>query len=242
MVVRKRRSPSALSLSFATLITLAALPLSGPVWGQGTRPQSQPSSQAALPGPSDDLLAKLEGVYKDIHANPELSMQERRTAGIAANWLREQGYEVTEGLGGVGVVGLLRNGEGATVLLRADMDALPMSENTGLPYASTRTGTDPSSGRKTGIAHSCGHDMHVTWLMGATQILAANKDKWRGTVLAVFQPGEETGEGARAMVEDGLTKRFPKPTVALASHVLPFPADKALIRPGLMRPRATACG
>ena len=169
------------------------------------------SGQAALPGPSDDLLAKLESVYKDIHANPELSMQERRTAGIAANWLREQGYEVTEGVGGTGVVGLLRNGEGATVLLRADMDALPMKENTGLPYASTKTGNDPSSGRETGIAHSCGHDMHVTWLMGVTQILAANKDKWRGTVVAVFQPGEETGEGAQAMVEDGLVKRFPKP-------------------------------
>ena len=133
-------------------------------------------------------------------------MQERRTAGIAANRLREQGYEVTEGVGGTGVVGLLRNGEGPTVLLRADMDALPMKENTGLPYASTKTGTDPSSGQETGIAHSCGHDMHVTWLMGATRILAANRDKWRGTVMAVFQPGEETGEGAHAVVEDGLTK------------------------------------
>ncbi|MGD9617966.1 MAG: amidohydrolase [Alphaproteobacteria bacterium] len=192
------------------------------------------SSQTALPGPSDNLLATLAGVYKDIHANPELSMQERRTAGIAANWLREHGYEVTEGVGGTGVVGLLRNGDGATVLLRADMDALPMTENTGLPYASTRTGTDPSSGRKTGIAHSCGHDMHVAWLMGATQILAANRDKWSGTVMAVFQPGEETGEGARAMVEDGLTQRFPKPTVALAQHVLPLPADQTAIRSGLV--------
>ena len=121
--------------------------------------------QAVLPGPSDDLLAKLESIYKDIHANPELSMQEQRTAGIAAEWLRQYGYEVTEKIGGTGVVGLLRNGEGATVLLRADMDALPMKENTGLPYASTKTGKDPS-GRETAIAHSCGHDMHVTWLMG----------------------------------------------------------------------------
>src|SRR4051794_7556585 len=161
-------------------------------------------------------------------------MQERRTAGIAAKWLREQGYEVTEGVGGTGVVGLLRNGEGPTVLMRADMDALPMTENTGLPYASTKTGTDPSSGRETGIAHSCGHDMHVAWLIGATQILAANRDKWRGTVMAVFQPGEETGEGARAMVEDGLTKRFPKPTVALAQHVLPLPAGHVGIRSGLL--------
>jgi hippurate hydrolase len=137
-------------------------------------------------------------------------------------------------VGGTGVVGLLRNGEGSTVLLRADMDALPMKENTGLAYASTKTGIDPSSGLETGIAHSCGHDMHVAWLMGATQIIAANKDKWHGTVMAVFQPAEETGEGARAMVEDGLAKRFPKPTVALAQHVLPLPAGQTAIRSGLM--------
>lgn len=235
MVVRKRGSTSAKSLFLATMIALSAPPLAGPVFGQDAGQQQGPmSSQTALPGPSDNLLATLAGVYKDIHANPELSMQERRTAGIAANWLREHGYEVTEGVGGTGVVGLLRNGDGATVLLRADMDALPMTENTGLPYASTRTGTDPSSGRKTGIAHSCGHDMHVAWLMGATQILAANRDKWSGTVMAVFQPGEETGEGARAMVEDGLTQRFPKPTVALAQHVLPLPADQTAIRSGLV--------
>src|SRR5689334_6218377 len=223
-------STFAMSLSFVTLITSSA----GSVFAQGAGQQSPMSSQAALPSPSHDLLAKLDSVYRDIHANPELSMQERRTAGIAANWLRERGYEVTEGIGGTGVVGLLRNGDGPTVLLRADMDALPMKENTGLSYASTRTGTDPSSGRKTGIAHSCGHDMHVTWLMGATQILAANRDKWRGTVMAVLQPGEETGEGARAMVEDGLTKRFPKPTVALAQHVLPLPAGHTAIRSGLL--------
>ena len=225
----------ALSVSLGASVALLALCWAPPVLAQGPRQEPPPrSGQAALPGPSDDLLAKLETIYKDIHANPELSMQERRTAGIAAKWLREQGYEVTEGVGGTGVVGLLRNGEGSTVLLRADMDALPMTENTGLPYASTKTGTDPSSGRKSGIAHSCGHDMHVTWLMGATQILAANKDKWRGTVMAVFQPGEETGEGARAMVEDGLTKRFPKPIVALAQHVLPLPAGHVSIRSGLL--------
>jgi len=159
-------------------------------------------------------------------------MQERRTAGIAADWLRERGYEVAEGVGGTGVVGLLRNGEGATVLLRADMDALPMKENTGLPYASAKTGADPSSGRETAIAHSCGHDMHVTWLMGVTQILAANGDKWRGTVIAVFQPGEETGEGAQAMVDDGLVKRFPKPDIVLGQHVMPLPAGQVAIRSG----------
>jgi hippurate hydrolase len=234
MNISKRDSLSWL-LVWSAALGLLALLLPEPLFGQRTEQPASTNAQAAvLPGPSDSLLAKLEAIYKDIHANPEISMQERRTAGIAANWLREQGYEVTEGIGGTGVVGMLRNGDGSTVLMRADMDALPMTENTGLAYASTKTGIDPSSGRETGIAHSCGHDMHVTWLMGATQILAANRDKWRGTVIAVFQPGEETGEGARAMVKDGLTKRFPKPTVALAQHVLPLPADKALIRSGLM--------
>ena len=192
---------------------------------------NRPRTAQALPGPSADLLAKLESIYKDIHANPELSMQEQRTAGIAAEWLRQHGYEVTEKIGGTGVVGLLRNGEGATVLLRADMDALPMKENSGLPYASTKTGKEPS-GVETAIAHSCGHDMHVTWLMGATQILAENRDKWRGTVMAVFQPAEETGEGARAMVEDGMVKRFPKPDIAFAQHVMSLPAGRIAIRSG----------
>jgi hippurate hydrolase len=202
-----------------------------PALGQGVGQPGPASGEAALPGPSDDLLAKLESVYKDIHANPELSMQERRTAGIAADWLREQGYEVTEEVGGTGVVGLLRNGEGATVLLRADMDALPMKENTGLSYASTRTATD-RSGRETPVAHSCGHDMHVTWLMGVAHLLAANRDKWQGTVMAVFQPAEETGQGARAMVDDGLAERFPKPDVALAQHVMALPAGEMRLSSG----------
>ena len=133
----------------------------------------------ALPGPSDDLLVKLADIYRDIHANPELSMQEHRTSGIAAGWLREQGSEVTEGVGATGVVGVLRNGEGPTVLMRADMDALPIKESTGLSYASQKTGTD-RFGQATSIALSCGHDMHVTWLMGATHILAKNLDLWKG--------------------------------------------------------------
>lgn len=192
---------------------------------------ASPGVAQGLPGPSADLLVELEAVYKDLHANPELSMQEERTAGIAAEWLRQSGYEVTERVGGTGVVGVLGNGDGATVLLRADMDGLPMQENSGLPYASTRTGTDASGG-ETAIAHSCGHDMHVTWLMGATRILAEHRDKWRGTVLAVFQPAEETGEGARAMVDDGMVTRFPKPDVTLAQHVMTLPAGRIAIRSG----------
>jgi hippurate hydrolase len=238
VTVRNFRTTSALSLSFAAVIALSAIPLSGPVLGQGTQQQTSRTSQAALPGPTNDLVAKLEGIYKDIHANPELSMQERRTAGIAASWLREQGFEVTEGVGRTGVVGVLRNGEGVTVLLRADMDALPMKENSGLPYASDKTGTDPSSGRETAIAHSCGHDMHVVWLMGATRILAENRGSWRGTVVAVFQPGEETGEGAKAMVDDGLVRRFPKPDVVLGQHVMPLPAGRVGISSGPLLSRS----
>ena len=129
---------------------------------------------SVLPDPSADLLAELEDIYRDLHANPELSMQERRTSGLAAAWLRKHGYEVSEGVGGTGVVGLMRNGDGPTVLVRADMDALPIKESTGLPYASDRTGTD-RFGQATSIAHACGHDMHVVWLMGATRILSENR-------------------------------------------------------------------
>ena len=209
-------------LALASFLSLSILPI--PAFAQ--------ADPKALPGPTDAQLMKLKGIYEDLHANPELSMQEKRTAGIAAKWLKDQGFEVTEGVGGTGVVGILRNGDGPTVLLRADMDGLPMKENTGLSYASTKKGTDPASGRETAIAHSCGHDLHVTWLMGATQILAANKDKWSGTVMAVFQPGEEIGEGAKAMVDDGMVKRFPKPIVTLGQHVLPFPAGQVRIASG----------
>ena len=184
-----------------------------------------------LPGPSDELLATLESIYKDIHAHPELSMQEHRTAGIAASWLRERGFEVTEAVGGTGVVGLLRNGEGPTVLLRADMDALPVQERTGLPYASKVTGTD-RFGQTTYVAHACGHDMHVAWLLGVSDILANNKELWSGTLMAVFQPGEETSQGARAMIDDGMVRRFPRPDVALAQHVMPLPAGQIGWRSG----------
>lgn len=195
---------------------------------------AQPArSEQHMPHLSDELLAKLQGIYQDIHAHPELSMQETRTAGIAAAWLRRYGYEVTEGIGGTGVVGLLRNGAGATVMLRADMDALPIEESTGLPYASRETGTD-RFGQATSIAHACGHDMHVAWLMGVTKVLAETREHWHGTVMAVFQPGEETGQGARAMIEDGMVKRFPKPDVTLGQHVMPLSAGQIGWRTGTM--------
>ena len=179
------------------------------------------------------LLPELERVYTDIHLHPELSMQETRTARIAADHLRRTGYEVASGIGETGVVGLLRNGEGPTVMLRADMDALPVREQTGLPYASTETATD-SAGRTVPVMHACGHDMHVTWLMGAASLLAEARDTWKGTLILVFQPAEETGRGAQAMVDGGLITRFPKPDVILGQHVMVGPAGSIGSRAGVI--------
>src|SRR6266480_6222264 len=179
----------------------------------------------------DGLLPRLEALYKDVHSHPELSMQETRTAGLAADWLRAAGNEVTAGIGKTGVVGLLRNGDGATVMLRADMDALPIQEATGLPYASKTTVTN-REGETVPVAHMCGHDMHVTWLAGATKLLADARTTWRGTLMAVFQPAEETAEGAQAMIDDGLFKRLPKPDVILGQHVMVGPSGTVAGRAG----------
>jgi hippurate hydrolase len=179
----------------------------------------------------EGLLPDLEALYKDVHSHPELSMQETRTARLAADHLRAAGYEVTTGVGKTGVVGLLRNGDGPTVMLRADMDALPVEEATGLPYASKATATD-REGKTVPVSHMCGHDMHVTWLAGATKLLADARTTWRGTLMAVFQPGEETAEGAQAMIDDGLFKRFAKPDVVLGQHVMVGPSGTVAGRAG----------
>ena len=182
---------------------------------------SSPIDEILAPLP--DLIPSLESTYKDIHSHPELSMREHRTAEIAARHVKEEGFDVTTGVGGTGVVGLLRNGDGPTVMLRADMDALPIREASGLDYASEVTATDPD-GNEVPVAHSCGHDMHVTWLMGASTLFARARDGWRGTLIALFQPGEETAEGARAMIKDGLLDRFPKPEIVLGQHVMVGPS------------------
>ena len=180
------------------------------------------ASESVLKG-LDRLIPELEGVYKDLHAHPELSMQETRTAGLAADRLRAAGCEVTTGVGKTGVVGILRNGAGPTVMLRADMDALPIAEATGLDYASTVTVQD-GQGHIVPVGHMCGHDMHVTWLVGAATLFAEAREAWTGTLMVVFQPGEETAQGARAMIDDSLFKRFPKPDVVLGQHVMVGPA------------------
>ena len=180
-----------------------------------------------------DLLPDLESLYRDIHAHPELSMQETRTAGLAADRLRTAGYKVTTGVGKTGVVGLLRNGDGPTVMLRADMDALPVAEATGVAYASQVKATD-QEGKLVPVMHACGHDMHVAWLAGATGLLAQTRALWRGTLIAIFQPAEETAQGARAMIQDGLLERFPKPDVILGQHVMVGPAGTIGGRSGVI--------
>lgn len=171
----------------------------------------------------DDIRDDLTELYKDLHAHPELSFAEHRTAAEVARRLDALGLEVTTGVGRTGVVGVLRNGDGPTVLLRADFDALPVQEQTGLDYASTQRGTDPD-GHDVPVMHACGHDMHVTCQLGALDLLVTAREQWSGTVVAVFQPAEEIGAGAQAMLDDGLLERFPRPDVCLGQHVFPFPA------------------
>ncbi|MFD9098622.1 amidohydrolase [Streptomyces collinus] len=174
-------------------------------------------------------VSDLEDFYRDLHRHPELSLREHRTAGKLAGRLRAAGFETAEGVGGTGVAGVLRHGDGPTVLLRADMDALPVREETGLPYASA---TD-------GVMHACGHDLHVTWLAGAAGALAAGRDTWNGTLLVVGQPAEETGQGARRMVEDGLYERFGRPDVLLGQHAAPGPTGLYPHAPGLIMSAST---
>lgn len=182
----------------------------------------------------DDLLPPLEVTYKDLHSHPELSMQEHRTAKIAAEHLDKCGYTVTSGIGGTGLIGVIENGEGPTVMLRADMDGLPLKESTGLDYASTTTvKSDAEDGTSTPVMHACGHDMHVTWLMGVSQLFASNLGSWAGTLVILFQPGEETAEGALAMLNDNLHSKLPsKPQVVLGQHVMVLPSGTVASRPG----------
>ncbi|TMR00490.1 amidohydrolase [Actinomadura soli] len=179
----------------------------------------------------DDIRPHLEEFYKDLHANPELGLAEHRTAARVAERLRESGYDVIDGIGGTGVVGVLSNGDGPTVLLRADMDALPVKEDTGLPYASTATTTD-EDGRQQPLMHACGHDVHMTCMLGFAHLMAQAKDVWQGTLVPLFQPSEENSAGADAMVRDDLAGRIPRPDVAFAQHVLPYPAGYVGVRPG----------
>ena len=181
------------------------------------------TSATAAPNPATEAwiaqhLNPLLDTYRQIHANPELSLYEEKTAELAATALRNAGYQVQTGIGGYGVVGILSNGDGPTVLIRGDMDALPVTETTGLPYASTARAVTPE-GLEIGVMHACGHDMHVTNLIGSATLLADLRDQWRGTLVILAQPAEELGKGALNMLNDGLLQRIPMPDYALALHV-----------------------
>ena len=177
---------------------------------------AEPPSSPMLAG-LDALYPEMEKLYVDLHKSPELSLHEEKTASKLAERLRALGYEVTTGVGGTGVVGVLKNGKGPTVMLRTDLDGLPVEERTGLPYASKATTTD-DSGATVSVMHACGHDIHMTSWIGAATLLSRSKDRWRGTLVMVGQPAEEKGGGARLMLADGLYTRFPKPDFALAIH------------------------
>jgi len=180
---------------------------------------------------SDDMPALME-IYRDLHANPELSFQEVETAAKLAARAKALGFDVTEKVGQTGVVAVMRNGEGPTVMLRADMDGLPLVEKTGLPFASERTAI-PASGVETGVMHACGHDTHMTAWIGTAQLMSERKDQWSGTLVMILQPAEEIGEGALAMLEDGLYDRFPKPDYVLGFHdAAQFPAGMIGYSPG----------
>lgn len=163
------------------------------------------------------VYPEVESLYLDLHRTPELAMHEQQTAAKLAERVKALGYEVTTGVGSTGIVAVLRNGTGRTVLLRTDMDALPIEEKTALPFAS-RVVVKSDSGVSIPVMHACGHDIHMSSWVGTAKLMATNRDRWHGTLILIGQPAEETGEGAVAMIKDGLLTRFPKPDFALAIH------------------------
>ncbi|KFX96966.1 hypothetical protein O988_05089 [Pseudogymnoascus sp. VKM F-3808] len=185
--------------------------------------KSQPKKLVDIVEKHRPDLSEFEDVYKDFHKHPELGTKEKRTAGVIAKRLKDAGFDVHENIGGHGLAAVLRKGDGPTVLLRADMDALALEEETDLPYKSTVSKT----------MHACGHDMHVTCLLAAAKLLTDAKSEWSGTLICIFQPNEENGAGARAMVDDGLYKVIPKPDVCLGQHVSHQKTGTLTIGPGV---------
>lgn len=189
-------------------------------------------AKAATDSVLDRIYPHLKALYEDIHAHPELSFEEKRTAALLAAEMRRLGFTVTEHVGGTGIVALFRNGPGPTVMVRTELDALPMEEKTGLPYASRVQAV--WNGRQTYVAHSCGHDLHMAAWVGAATALVVQKERWRGTLMFIGQPAEETVGGAVAMLKDGLFKRFPKPDYGLALHSAPMAAGDVFWKAGPM--------
>ena len=175
------------------------------------------AQDASLVRQVNSVFPDAQALYQDLHEHPELSSHETRTAALMAKKLRGLGYEVTEHVGGTGIVAIMKNGAGPVVMLRTELDALPVTEETGLPYAS-KVRTKDDSGREVGVMHACGHDVHMASIYGTAAIMAHSKNTWHGTLMLVGQPAEETITGAKAMVADGLFTRFPRPDVGVAMH------------------------
>ena len=208
---------------FTSFLLAGAMSLGTPAAAAAADPVRDATSKA---------MPQLMALYRDLHANPELSLHEVKTAAKLAAAAREAGYEVTEKVGGTGVVAVLRNGAGPVLLIRADMDGLPVVENTGLPFASKVRATT-EEGIESGVMHACGHDTHMASWVGTLRNLAAMKDKWQGTVVMIAQPAEERGRGAKDMLDDGLFTRFPAPAYAIAFHdSASLPAGQIGITPG----------
>jgi len=194
--------------------------------------QSAPTTDPSLQAEVNSIYPQVQALYTDLHQHPELSNHEVNTAAKLAAQLRQLGYEVTEHVGGTGVVGVLPNGAGPTVMLRTELDALPVEEKTGLPYASKVTVSD-DTGKTLPVMHACGHDVHIAALVGTAQIMAKTRNQWQGTLLLIGQPAEETIGGAKAMLADGLFTRFPKPEYGVALHTTnELPAGKVGFTPG----------
>jgi hippurate hydrolase len=213
---------AAFALSFA-VGSMVALPAHAEIDVASLKQSIETSFESDYP--------KLDALYKDIHAHPELAFQEEKTAARLATEMRAIGFEVTEKVGRTGLVALYRNGDGPTIMVRTELDALPMEEATGLPYASRER--TRWQGRETFVAHSCGHDIHMASWVGTAKALVGLKDQWKGTLMFIAQPGEEVGAGAMAMLADGLFTRFPKPDAGFALHDQPFPYGYVRYRVGV---------
>src|SRR5437660_11648248 len=196
--------------------------LSAPTWAQ-----IPPLSKEV-----DTVYPEAHSLYLDLHQNPELSSHETQTAAKLASGLRGLGYDVTDHVGGTGIVAILKNGPGPTVMLRTELDALPVEEKTGLPYASKVHAKD-DAGHEVPVMHACGHDLHMASIIGTATIMAHSKETWHGTLMLIGQPAEETITGAKKMIDDGLFTRFPKPDVAVALHTSnELPAGKVGVASG----------
>ena len=218
-----RRTMRSAEFRFALVRFFLLATLSAAAWAQ--TPSSSQEVAAVYP--------EAHSLYLDVHQHPELSSHETQTAAKLAGRLRSLGYDVTEHVGGTGIVGVLKNGTGPTIMLRTELDALPVEEKTGLDYAS-KVRTTNDAGVEVPVAHACGHDLHIAAIAGTAAIMAASKSTWHGTLMLIGQPAEETISGAKAMIDDGLLKRFPRPDVAVAMHVEnELPAGKVGITPGI---------